>query len=69
MPVPELPQLKAGLFGRGGGPPKGLKTRPTGVPGLKEKYGLTFREFKPMDAGGPLTLNALTGDQISGLRT
>ena len=46
------------------GGPTEWETRPTGVPGLKEKYGLTFREFKPMDAGGPLTLNALTGDQI-----
>ena len=46
-----------------GGPPE-WETRPTGVPGLKEKYGLTFKEFKALDAGGPLTLNALTGDQI-----
>ncbi|HEY5877843.1 MAG TPA: ABC transporter substrate-binding protein [Nakamurella sp.] len=46
-----------------GGPPE-WATRPTGVPGLKEKYGLTFKEFKPLDAGGPLTLNALTSDQI-----
>ena len=28
-----------------GGPPE-WETRPTGVPGLKEKYGLTFKEFK-----------------------
>ena len=46
-----------------GGPPE-WETRPTGVPGLKEKYGLTFKEFKALDAGGPLTLNALTSDQI-----
>jgi len=46
-----------------GGPPE-WATRPTGVPGLKEKYGLTFKEFKSLDAGGPLTLNALLGDQI-----
>ena len=46
------------------GGPSEWETRPTGVPGLKEKYGLTFKEFKALDAGGPLTLNALTGDTI-----
>ncbi|HEX6873458.1 MAG TPA: ABC transporter substrate-binding protein [Micromonosporaceae bacterium] len=46
------------------GGPSEWETRPTGVPGLKEKYGLTFKEFKALDAGGPLTLNALTSDQI-----
>lgn len=46
-----------------GGPPE-WATRQTGVPGLKEKYGLNFKEFKALDAGGPLTLNALLGDQI-----
>ena len=46
-----------------GGPPE-WQTRPTGVPGLQEKYGLTFKEFKPLDTGGPLTLNALLSDQI-----
>ena len=46
-----------------GGPPE-FATRPTGVPGLQEKYGLTFKEFKPLDVGGPLTVAALTGDQI-----
>lgn len=46
-----------------GGPPE-WATRPTGVPGLQAKYGLTFKEFKPLDAGGPLTLNALLNDQI-----
>ncbi|WP_420120147.1 ABC transporter substrate-binding protein [Nakamurella sp.] len=46
------------------GGPSEWETRPTGVPGLKEKYGLTFKEFKALDAGGPLTLNALTSDQV-----
>ncbi len=46
------------------GGPSEWQTRPTGVPGLQEKYGLTFKEFKALDAGGPLTLNALLGDQI-----
>jgi osmoprotectant transport system substrate-binding protein len=46
------------------GGPSEWETRQTGVPGLKEKYGLTFKEFKVLDAGGPLTLGALTGGQI-----
>lgn len=52
----------AGEFILGG--PSEWETRPTGVPGLQSVYGLTFKEFKALDAGGPLTLNALTGDQI-----
>jgi osmoprotectant transport system substrate-binding protein len=36
-----------------------FKTRPTGVPGIKDKYGVTFKSFKSLDAGGPLTINAL----------
>ena len=41
-----------------GGPPE-LKTRPAGLPGLKRLYGIQFKEFKPLDAGGPLTFSAL----------
>ncbi len=46
-----------------GGPPE-WKTRETGVPGLKRVYGLTFKSFKPLDAGGPLTVQALKNGQI-----
>ena len=46
-----------------GGPPE-WKTRPTGVPGLKAKYGITFKSYKSLDAGGPLTINALKKGQI-----
>jgi osmoprotectant transport system substrate-binding protein len=46
-----------------GGPPE-WKTRQTGVPGLKEIYGVEFKEFRSLDAGGPLTLNALLEGQI-----
>jgi osmoprotectant transport system substrate-binding protein len=46
------------------GGPSEWETRPTGIPGLLSVYGLTFKEFKALDAGGPLTLNALIGDQI-----
>ncbi len=33
-------------------------------PVCRPKYGLTFKEFKALDAGGPLTVGALTSDQI-----
>lgn len=46
-----------------GGPPE-WKTRITGVPGFKKNYGVTFKEFKVLDAGGPLTINALKGGQV-----
>jgi osmoprotectant transport system substrate-binding protein len=46
-----------------GGPPE-WKTRETGVPGLKKVYGLEFKEFKPLDAGGPLTVQALKNGQV-----
>lgn len=45
-----------------GGPPEWPK-RPSGPSGLKATYGLTFKEFKPLDAGGPLTVQALKGGQ------
>lgn len=32
--------------------------------GLEEKYGLTFKSFKPLDSGGPLTVAALKGGDI-----
>lgn len=36
--------------------------------GLTETYGLTFKEFKPTDAGGPITIEALKrGDAQVGL--
>ena len=46
-----------------GGPPE-WKTRMTGIPGFKKIYGLEFKEFRPLDAGGPLTLQALKNGQI-----
>jgi osmoprotectant transport system substrate-binding protein len=47
-----------------GGPPE-LKTRPAGLPGLKKLYGIEdFKEFKPLDAGGPLTTSALNKGSI-----
>ena len=46
-----------------GGPPE-WKTRDTGIPGLEEVYGVTFGDFRELDAGGPLTLRALVNGQI-----
>lgn len=46
-----------------GGPPEWV-TRATGVPGLERVYGLTFKEYVTLDAGGPLTLTALLNGQI-----
>ncbi|GAB3357750.1 glycine betaine ABC transporter substrate-binding protein [Modestobacter lapidis] len=46
-----------------GGPPE-FENRPDGIPGLEEVYGVTFGEFRSLDAGGPLTINALKNGQI-----
>jgi osmoprotectant transport system substrate-binding protein len=47
-----------------GGPPE-LETRPAGIPGLKKVYGIEdFKEFKALDAGGPLTTSALNKGDI-----
>ena len=48
-----------------GGPPEcPSPTRPFCIPGLKGTYGITFKDFKPLDTGGPLTVAALEGKQI-----
>lgn len=41
-----------------GGPPE-IQRRADGLPGFKKNYDLEFKEFKALDAGGPLTVNAL----------
>jgi osmoprotectant transport system substrate-binding protein len=46
-----------------GGPPE-CPTRPFCAAGLKTVYGITFKDFKPLDTGGPLTVAALKGGQI-----
>jgi len=46
-----------------GGPPE-CPERPYCLPGLRLVYGLRFREFVPLDAGGPLTLQALAAGDI-----
>jgi osmoprotectant transport system substrate-binding protein len=46
-----------------GGPPE-WKTRVQGVVGLRDIYGLNFKDFVTLDAGGTLTMTALTNGQI-----
>lgn len=46
-----------------GGPPE-CPTRDFCLVGLKNTYGLTFKDFKALDAGGPLTLAALEKGDI-----
>ncbi|MFE9763995.1 glycine betaine ABC transporter substrate-binding protein [Streptomyces sp. NPDC005808] len=46
-----------------GGAPE-FQTRPQRLPGLKSQYGLEFKSFKALDAGGPLTVAALKGNNI-----
>ena len=46
------------------GGPAECPNRPFCALGLKNTYGITFKEFKPLDAGGPLTVAALSGAQI-----
>lgn len=46
-----------------GGPPE-CPERPFCLLGLQETYGLEFAEFRPLDAGGPLTVEALKSGDI-----
>ena len=46
-----------------GGPPE-FENRPDGLPGLEKVYGVRFAEFRKLDAGGPLTINALKNGQV-----
>jgi len=46
-----------------GGPPE-CPERPLCLLGLRKVYGLRFRHFVPLDAGGTLTLSALSGGDV-----
>lgn len=46
-----------------GGPPE-FKTRLQGIVGLHQVYGLTFKEFRPLDTAGPITVQALKRGDI-----
>ncbi|MBT3149972.1 ABC transporter substrate-binding protein [Streptomyces sp. CHD11] len=46
-----------------GGSPE-FQTRQQGLKGLEAVYGLKFKSFKALDAGGPLTQAALTQNEV-----
>ncbi|MGH9224457.1 MAG: ABC transporter substrate-binding protein [Acidimicrobiales bacterium] len=46
-----------------GGPPE-CPTRPFCQAGLESKYGIRFKAFKALDAGGPLSKNALANGDV-----
>ena len=46
-----------------GGPPE-CPQRPFCAVGLEKTYGLTFKDFKPLDAGGPITVEAVRNGQV-----
>jgi osmoprotectant transport system substrate-binding protein len=55
--APHCPQL---VFG---GAPE-FQTRPDGIPGLQATYNCTFKEFRALDPGGPLTVAALKNGDV-----
>ena len=59
--VSDLQPVAAGLVF--GAPPE-CPERRFCLAGLSSVYGLSFKEFRPLDAGGPLTVGALEGDEI-----
>ncbi len=46
-----------------GGPPE-CPTRPLCQIGYKDTYGITFKSFKALDSGGPITKKALTDGSV-----
>jgi osmoprotectant transport system substrate-binding protein len=46
-----------------GGAPE-FQTRPDGIPGLQATYNCTFKEYRSLDAGGPLTVAALKNGDV-----
>jgi osmoprotectant transport system substrate-binding protein len=59
--IADLAKVAPGLVF--GGPPE-CPGRAYCLPGLKRVYGLRFKGFAPLDAGGPLTLQALEAGYI-----
>jgi len=49
------------------GGPAECPERPFCIPGFKQTYGITFKGFKPLDAGGPLTVAALKQGSPNGI--
>ena len=46
-----------------GGPPE-FQSRPDGIPGIQATYNCSFREYRSLDAGGPLTVAALKNGDV-----
>src|SRR5580700_3515785 len=46
-----------------GAPPE-FKTRTDGIAGLKATYGLSFKQFDPLDESGPITVAALQDGKV-----
>ena len=46
-----------------GGPPE-CPERPLCIPGYEDTYGVTFGDFRALDAGGPVTVEALSSEEI-----
>lgn len=46
-----------------GGPPE-CPERPLCIPGYESTYGVTFGDFRSLDAGGPVTIEALSAGEI-----
>jgi osmoprotectant transport system substrate-binding protein len=59
--ISDLARVAPGLVF--GGPPE-CPERPDCLPGLRRAYGLRFRAFAALDAGGPLTRQALESGDI-----
>jgi osmoprotectant transport system substrate-binding protein len=47
-----------------GGPPEFATREPWGLIGLEKTYGATFKEFKPLDTAGPITVEALKSNDV-----
>ena len=56
------PTTLAGRLVLGG--PSECPQRPFCAVGLEETYGLVFKEFKPLDVGGPITVEAVKNGQV-----
>lgn len=59
--IEDLAPVAGGLVIAGG--PE-FAERHQGLVGLRDVYGVGFKEFKPLDSGGPLSLNALVSGEV-----
>jgi osmoprotectant transport system substrate-binding protein len=47
-----------------GGPPELAGRKGFGLEGLEDVYGIRFRQFRPLDVAGPLTVSALKSGKV-----